>query len=126
MSEKAPDLRRLRFGTRLVLMKNIDKVCQAAHLCTEMRSISTTLNISLPKPLKKFVEEQTVSGGYTSASEDLRELIRAARRLRTRNHQLETLLLEGLESGPCIEADEDYWVAKERGLLDRWGDLGKK
>jgi antitoxin ParD1/3/4 len=91
-----------------------------------MRSISTTLNISLPKPLKKFVEEQTVSGGYTSASEYIRELIRAARRLRTRNHQLETLLLEGLESGPCIEADEDYWVAKERGLLDRWGDLDEK
>ncbi len=88
-----------------------------------MGSTSTTLNISLPKPLKKFVEEQTATEGYTSASEYIRELIRAARRHRTRNHQLETLLLEGRESGPCIVADEDYWGAKERGLIKRWGDL---
>jgi antitoxin ParD1/3/4 len=76
--------------------------------------------------LKQFVEEQTATEGYTSASEYIRELIRAARRRRTRDHQLETLLLEGLESGPCITADEDYWVAKERGLINRWGDLDEE
>ncbi|NOY90815.1 MAG: type II toxin-antitoxin system ParD family antitoxin [Deltaproteobacteria bacterium] len=88
-----------------------------------MKSATTTLNISLPKPLKNFVEEQTAAEGYTSASEYVRELIRAARRRRTRSHHLESLLLEGLDSGTCIEADAAYWRAKEKGLVDRWGDL---
>ena len=84
---------------------------------------TTTLNISLPKPLKAFVEEQTAKEGYTSSSEYIRELIRAARRRRARTHHLESLLLEGVESGACIEADEAYWAAKEQGLVQRWGDL---
>lgn len=88
-----------------------------------MKSPSTTLNISLPKPLKTFVEEQTAAEGYTSVSEYIRELIRAARRRRTRSHHLESLLLEGLNSGKCVEADAAYWTAKEEGLLERWGDL---
>jgi antitoxin ParD1/3/4 len=87
---------------------------------------TTTLNISLPKPLKDFVEEQTAAEGYTSSSEYIRELIRAARRRRSRSHHLETLLLEGLDSGPCIEADDAYWRAKERGLLERWENLDEK
>ncbi len=84
---------------------------------------TTTLNISLPQPLKTFVEEQTRAEGYTSASEYIRELIRADRRYRARGHELETLLLEGLDSGACIDADESYWAAKEKGLLARWTDL---
>ena len=104
-------------------MKRIDKVCQPATIYEMKKNHSTTLNISLPKPLKTFVEEQTAAGGYTSASEYVRELIRAARRRRSQAHHLETLLLEGLDSGPCIEANEAYWSAKERGLLEKWGDL---
>lgn len=83
---------------------------------------STTLNISLPKPLKAFVEEQTAEHGYTSASEYIRELIRGARRRRVRSHDLETLLLEGVESGATIEADDAYWAAKEERLVSRWAD----
>jgi antitoxin ParD1/3/4 len=91
-----------------------------------MKSTTTTLNISLPKPLKTFVEEQTKAEGYTSSSEYIRELIRAARRHRVRTQHLETLLLEGLDSGTCIEADDSYWTAKERKLLERWGELEKE
>jgi antitoxin ParD1/3/4 len=91
-----------------------------------MKDTTTTLNISLPRPLKTFVEEETAAEGYASASEYVRELIRAARRRRARSHHLESLLLAGLDSGPCIEADEAYWSAKEKGLLERWGDLDAK
>ena len=77
----------------------------------------------LYQKLKAFVEEQTAAEGYTSASEYIRELIRAARNRRTRVHRLETLLLEGLESGDCLEADEAYWNSKQRKLRQRWGDL---
>jgi antitoxin ParD1/3/4 len=84
---------------------------------------TTTLNISLPKPLKDFVEQQTATAGYTSASEFIRELIRAARRYQAQQHRLETLLLEGMDSGACINADDDYWTAKTAKLRRRWADL---
>jgi antitoxin ParD1/3/4 len=37
-----------------------------------------TMNISLPSSLKSFVETQVVDGGYSTASEFIRELIREA------------------------------------------------
>lgn len=104
-------------------MTDIDKVCHERHLWSMKESQTTALNISLPVPLKRFVEEQTAKEGYTSASEYIRELIRAARRRKTRGLELEMMLQAGLESGPCIEADEAYWRAKEKGLLEKWGDL---
>lgn len=35
-----------------------------------------TLNISLPEPLKEFVDEQVNSGRHSNASDYVRELIR--------------------------------------------------
>jgi antitoxin ParD1/3/4 len=40
---------------------------------------TTTINVSLPSPLKEFVRAQIRSGAYGSASEYIRELIRDAR-----------------------------------------------
>ena len=37
-----------------------------------------TMNIALPKPMKVFVQSQVAQRGYSSASEYIRELIRAA------------------------------------------------
>ncbi len=37
-----------------------------------------TMNIPLPDTLKTFVEEQVSTGSYSSASEYMRELLRAA------------------------------------------------
>lgn len=57
-----------------------------------------TINISLPDPLKTFVEEQVDASGYSTVSEYFRELIREDQKRRAQE-RLETLLLEGLESG---------------------------
>ena len=65
-----------------------------------------TLNISLPDPLAKLVESKVQSGGYSSASEVVREGLRLlqqydAERLRT----LKLAIQEGLDSpiGPPLE-----------------------
>ena len=64
-----------------------------------------TMNISLPDPLKAFVDEQVSQRGYGSSSEYLRELIRRDQdRLRLRG-----LLLEGAQSAPAGPADEAYF-----------------
>jgi antitoxin ParD1/3/4 len=39
----------------------------------------TSMNISLPEPLKPFVDEQVKKGGYSTVGEYLLELIREAK-----------------------------------------------
>jgi len=56
-----------------------------------------TMNISLPDPLKEFVDHQIAEGRYSSVSEYIRELIRADEKRRA-EERLEALLLEGLET----------------------------
>ena len=57
-----------------------------------------SINISLPESLKEFVDGQIAAERYGSASEYVRELIRADAKRRAEERQ-ETLLLEGLQSG---------------------------
>jgi antitoxin ParD1/3/4 len=69
----------------------------------------TSLNISLPEPLKKYIERQTRQGGYSTPSEYMRDLIRADQKQRARE-RIEALLLEGLGSGPSIEMTSGGWA----------------
>ena len=56
-----------------------------------------TMNISLPEPLKAFVDSQIAAGRYSSVSEYVRGLIRDDEK-RKAEDQLEALLLDGLRS----------------------------
>jgi antitoxin ParD1/3/4 len=56
-----------------------------------------SMNISLPDPLKEFVDGQISTGRYSSVSEYVRELIRADEK-RKAGEVLEAKLLEGLNS----------------------------
>lgn len=75
-----------------------------------------TMNISLPENLKEFVDAQVQAGGYSTSSEYIRELIREDQKKKL-EQRLANLLLEGLESGEPILADEAYWEMKRRKLL---------
>jgi antitoxin ParD1/3/4 len=67
-----------------------------------------SMNISLPEPLKQFVDGQIASGRYSSASEYVRELIRDDEKRKTQE-RLEALLLEGLQ-GEERELTRDDWA----------------
>jgi len=56
-----------------------------------------TMNISLPDPMKQFVEGQVTAGAYSSASEYVRELVRADQK-RQAKEQLEQVLLSAINS----------------------------
>lgn len=58
----------------------------------------TSLNVSLPKALKDYVENQVSEGGYSTPSEYVRALIREDHKRRAQE-KLEGLLVEGLDSG---------------------------
>jgi antitoxin ParD1/3/4 len=61
-----------------------------------------TMNISLPDPMKEYVEERVSAGAYSSASEYVRELVRADQK-RHAKEQLEQILLNAVNSGDPFE-----------------------
>ncbi|HRO59487.1 MAG TPA: type II toxin-antitoxin system ParD family antitoxin [Burkholderiaceae bacterium] len=75
------------------------------------------MNISLPGRLKQFVDGQIAQGRYSSASEYVRELIRADEKCKA-EEQLEAKLLEGLNS-PESELTAEDWKAIRSEALAR-------
>lgn len=74
-----------------------------------------TMNISLPDMLKQFVDGQIAQGGYSSASEYVRELIRADEK-RKAEALLETKLLEGLNSVEHASTPADWQAIRHEAL----------
>ena len=83
-----------------------------------------SMNISLPEPLKQFVDDQIAAGRYSSVSEYVRELIREDEK-RKAEDRLEALLLEGLESDESPLTSED-WAAIRKEALARVGAKKKR
>lgn len=71
-----------------------------------------TMNISLTDDLKQFVDEQVAAKSYTSTSEYLRELIRRQRDA----EQFRTLIEDGLNSGPAVEGNEEFFADLKRQI----------
>jgi antitoxin ParD1/3/4 len=74
-----------------------------------------TMNISLPDPLKEFVDDQIAGGRYSSVSEYIRELIREDEK-RKAQERLEALLLEGLESEASELTRQDFDEIRKEAL----------
>jgi len=74
-----------------------------------------TMNISLPDPLKDFVDHQIAEGRYSSVSEYIRELIRDDEKRRAEERP-EALLLEGLESEESVLARGDFDAIRREAL----------
>jgi antitoxin ParD1/3/4 len=64
------------------------------------------MNISLSDDLKLFVDQQVAEKSFSSTSEYLRELIRRQRDA----EQLRQMLLDGINSGPAVPADENLFA----------------
>jgi antitoxin ParD1/3/4 len=77
-----------------------------------------TMNIALPDSMKHFVQEEVNNGGYSSVSEYVRDLIRAAQQ-RKNEQRIDVLLLEALDSGQPIPVTQEYWEEKKRRLIER-------
>jgi len=81
----------------------------------------TSLNISLPEPLKQYVEDQVASGDWGTPSEYVRELIRQDKERRL--HNLEQDLLAAAK-GPRIELS--VAELKKKGLVGALRDRTRK
>ncbi|MGK7921218.1 MAG: type II toxin-antitoxin system ParD family antitoxin [Trichodesmium sp.] len=79
----------------------------------------TSLNISIPESMQEFVNQQVASGHYNNASEYILHLISRHQQETT---ELETMLLEGINSGLPIEVTENWWEQKRSALVEKFSD----
>ena len=74
----------------------------------------TSMNISLPESLREFVDEQVTKGGFSSASEYVRQLLREAQE----GAVAEAKLLQAIARGGRIELTDEYWKNKDGRVAD--------
>lgn len=75
------------------------------------------LNISLPNQITEFIEQQSISDGFATPSEYVFHLIVREQERLAQQNRVESLLIEGLNSGESIEVTEDWWSSNARKLL---------
>jgi antitoxin ParD1/3/4 len=77
-----------------------------------------TMNISLPDPMRKFVERQAKKEGFGTVSEYMRSIIREVQK-RHAKQVLEAKLKDGLESGPATPMTKEDWDSIRREIRRR-------
>ena len=73
-----------------------------------MSRITSTMTITLPKELKKFVKERSRTAHYGTPSDYIRGLIREDLK-RLEEERLEQEILKGLRSGKSIPMTAGVW-----------------
>ncbi|TKD13838.1 type II toxin-antitoxin system ParD family antitoxin [Rhodobacter capsulatus] len=73
-----------------------------------------TMNVSLPDPMKAWVEAQTQDGRYSNASDYVRDLIRRDQDRQQAIADLQQIVDEGLASGPGACLDVEAFLARKR------------
>jgi antitoxin ParD1/3/4 len=67
-----------------------------------------SINISLPQPLKEWLAEQVTEGGFSTASEYVRQLLRAEQQRQLREH-IDAKLHQALDSGEATPMTKADW-----------------
>lgn len=80
-----------------------------------------TMNVSLPDPMKEWVEEQSRSGRYSNTSDYVRDLIRRDQERQQAFTALQKAVDEGLASGPPEPFDAEAFLAEKNAARARSG-----
>ena len=73
-----------------------------------------TMNVSLPDPMKAWVERQAESGRYGNASDYIRDLIRKDQERLAAFDQLQAAITKGIESGAPEPFDHEAFKRRMR------------
>jgi antitoxin ParD1/3/4 len=74
------------------------------------------LNISLPNQISDFIERQAIADGFSTPSEYVFHIILREQERLEQQQRVESMLIEGLDSGKSVEATDDWWNAKRAAL----------
>ena len=88
-----------------------DNLC---HIFAAKETAMGTMNISLPDPMKNWVEDQTKSGRYANSSDYVRDLIRRDRMRSEAIAEIQVAVDAGLSSGPAAPLDREAFTARMR------------
>ncbi len=75
-----------------------------------------TVSLNLPEELQQFVDGQADAGQFDGPAEYIEALIERAK---NGKEKLESLLIEGLDSGDPIPLDADEWSRIRRDVEQR-------
>jgi antitoxin ParD1/3/4 len=76
------------------------------------------LNISLPTQITDFIEKQAIADGFNTPSEYVLNIIVRERERLERQQRVESLLIEGLDSGVPTEITDDLMRHRLRELVE--------
>jgi antitoxin ParD1/3/4 len=82
-----------------------------------------TMNVSLPDPMKDWVEAQARSGRYSNASDYVRDLIRRDQERAAKLAELQKLITEGIESGVSSRPMDEILEAARQEAAKRAHEL---
>lgn len=74
----------------------------------------TTMNVSLPDAMKRWVEKQAETGRYANTSDYVRHLIRRDQEQSAKIAHLQALVTEGIDSGPGKRSMSELKAAARR------------
>ncbi|CUX29920.1 Antitoxin ParD4 [Agrobacterium deltaense Zutra 3/1] len=78
-----------------------------------------TMNISLPAPMKEWVEAQSRTGRYSNASDYVRDLIRKDQERGEKIAAMQRFVDEGLQSGVGNRSQEALFAEAEARSMKR-------
>ncbi|MEJ8476980.1 MULTISPECIES: type II toxin-antitoxin system ParD family antitoxin [Roseibium] len=77
-----------------------------------------TMNVSLPDPMKEWVETQLETGRYANVSDYVRDLIRHDQERKSKIEEMQKLIDEGLDSGvSTLSMNDIRQLAREKAGL---------
>jgi len=75
-----------------------------------------TMNVSLPDPMKDWVEAQTKTGRYSNASDYVRDLIRKDQERSDKITAMQRMVDEGLTSGVGGQSKDDIFATAQANV----------
>jgi len=78
----------------------------------------TSLNISLPRSMKEYIETQVQEGAFSTPSEYMRALVREDQK-HQQQQKLEAKLLESLESDEPVDITPEFWEQRRQAFVNR-------
>ena len=70
-----------------------------------------TMNVSLPDPMKLWVEQQAGTGRFSNASDYVRDLIRRDQERADSHREMQRLISEGIDSGTSRRSMDNIFEA---------------
>jgi antitoxin ParD1/3/4 len=95
-------------------MNNSCDLANVVILFARKEIIMGTMNISLPDPMKSWVEDQAKAGRYANSSDYVRDLIRRDRARTEAIAEIQAAVDAGLASGPAAPLDRSTFKSRMR------------